>query len=101
MKKFLEEYGIAILAVIIIICLIAMSSPVGVEVSKSVKNTINKFAIASDRKIDKLNETITLKSKDIIEIDGKKYIVVEPKGLEQYLVMSLDPIHNKRFNDFG
>ena len=43
MKNFLEEYGLAILTVIVITLLIAMATPIKNGVSNSMAGVINRF----------------------------------------------------------
>ena len=52
MKSFLEEYGFAILAAIVIILLIAMASPLGDIIRTQLSNIVNKFANSANKKLD-------------------------------------------------
>ena len=52
MKSFLEEYGFAILAAIIVIVLIMMVSPVGTAVRGSVDSIVHKFTGTANNGLD-------------------------------------------------
>lgn len=52
MKSFLEEYGFAILAAIVVILLIAMSTPVGNLIKAQIMGMVDKFANTADKKLD-------------------------------------------------
>ena len=52
MKSFLEEYGFAILAAIIVIVLIMMVSPVGVAIRGSIDSVVLKFTGVADNGLD-------------------------------------------------
>ena len=52
MKSFLEEYGFAILAAIVVILLIAMASPVGNLIRDSIKGVVVKFSNKTNSMLD-------------------------------------------------
>lgn len=51
MKSFLEEYGFAILAAIVVILLIAMCTPVGNLIKQQILNMVDRFAGSADKKL--------------------------------------------------
>lgn len=51
MKSFLEEYGFAILAAIVVILLIMMTSPVGTAVKDSLSSIVTKFTNTGDESV--------------------------------------------------
>lgn len=55
MKSFLEEYGFAILAAIVVIVLIMMATPVGNAIKTSLQNVVNSFTNAADHGIGTMN----------------------------------------------
>ena len=55
MKSFLEEYGFAILAAIVVIVLILMASPVGQAIKAALLNVVEKFTNTTESAIDTLN----------------------------------------------
>ena len=44
MKSFFEEYGFVMLAAVVVIALIAMTSPVGMAVQKNMTDLIDDFS---------------------------------------------------------
>lgn len=52
MKAFLEEYGFAILAAIVVIVLIMMATPVGQAVKASLQSIVGKFTNTADNGLD-------------------------------------------------
>lgn len=55
MKSFLEEYGFAILAAIVVILLIAMATPVGDVVKKQIFNVVDDFGSGTNAKLSAIN----------------------------------------------
>ena len=58
MKSFLEEYGFAILAAIIVIVLIMMVSPVGVAIRGSIDSVVLKFTGVADNGLDSASDKV-------------------------------------------
>ena len=58
MKAFLEEYGFAILAAIVVIVLIMMASPIGEAVRKSLKSIVEKFTNTADNGLGAADDKI-------------------------------------------
>lgn len=52
MKSFLEEYGYAILGVIVVIVLIAMVTPLGKVIKSALANVVNNFSAKTQNKLD-------------------------------------------------
>ena len=55
MKSFLEEYGFAILAAIVVIVLILMASPVGQAIKAALLNVVEKFTNTTESALDTVN----------------------------------------------
>lgn len=55
MKAFLQEYGFSILAAIVVILLIMMISPVGVNIKESLKSVVTNFSTTTENGIDNVN----------------------------------------------
>ena len=67
MKKFFEEYGFTILASIVVILLITMTTPIGTVVKNNISNVIDSFSDKTSQKLDATSK-INLYSKDVIKI---------------------------------
>ena len=74
MKSFLEEYGFAILAAIIVIILIMMVSPVGTSVKESLGSVVFKFTGTANEGLDSasdvLSDSLLRLSGEEVEVDG-------------------------------
>lgn len=55
MKRFLKDYGFAIISVIVIITLVAMSSPIGTTIKTEVSNITSSFAALAENKFDHID----------------------------------------------
>ena len=55
MKAFLQEYGFAILATIVVILLIMMVSPVGIKIRDSIEGVVLKFGDSAENGLDSAN----------------------------------------------
>lgn len=87
MKSFFEEYGFTILASIVVILLITMTTPIGTVVKNNISNIIDSFSDKTSQKLDATSK-INLYSKDVIKIDGKRYIVIKHIEENVYLLMA-------------
>lgn len=55
MKQFLKDYGFAIISAIVIITLVAMSTPIGATIKSEVSNITNSFAALTENKFDHID----------------------------------------------
>lgn len=95
MKGFLEEYGLIIVVVAVILLMLLFGKS---GYAKSIQDAI----LGSTNHIVETGENITKKevhvtTGDVLDIEGNKYIVLEKQGNYQALVMTVDSIGEKRF----
>lgn len=95
MKGFLEEYGLIIVVVAVILLMLLFGKT---GYAKSIQDAI----LGSADHIVETGEGVTkgseVKSSDILNIEGKEYIVLEKQGNNQALVMTVNSIGNREFN---
>lgn len=99
MKSFLEEYGFAILATIVVILLIMMISPVGMTIRDSFADIVLRFSSTSENsidnagaKLDNLLSNIGAGKGDVItfeEYEGYDFIILDDQS-DRMLVMLLN-----------
>lgn len=97
MKGFLQEYGIIMVVVAVVLGMLAFGKT---GYAKGIQNAI----LGSTNHIVETGENIVpkpVKASDIIEIEGTKYIVLEKRGNYQALVMTASSIGKKQFLDNG
>lgn len=94
MKGFLEEYGLIIVVVAVILLMLLFGKS---GYAKSIQDAI----LGSANHIVETGENITKKDKitasDTIDIEGVKYVVLEERENNQALVMTASSIGNKKF----
>ena len=95
MKGFLEEYGLIIVVVAVILLMLLFGKS---GYAKSIQDAI----LGSTNHIVETGENITKKevhvtTGDMLDIEGNKYIVLEKQGNYQALVMTVDSIGEKSF----
>lgn len=93
MKRFLEEYGLIIVVVAVILLMLLFGKS---GYAKSIQDAI----LGSANHIVETGENVVpkhAKASDIIEIEGTKYIVLEEREGYQALVMTTSSIGNKKF----
>ena len=95
MKGFLEEYGLIIVVVAVILLMLLFGKS---GYAKSIQDAI----LGSTNHIVETGENITKKevhvtTGDVLDIEGNKYIVLEKQGNYQALVMTVDSIGEKSF----
>lgn len=94
MKGFLQEYGIIMVVVAVVLGMLAFGKT---GYAKSIQNAI----LGSANHIVETGENIVpkpVKAGDTLDIEGTKYIVLEERGGYQALVMTASSIGKKRFN---
>lgn len=62
MKKFLEEYGYAIVGIVVVICLVAIVTPVGKNIKTQLTDMIGNFASKTSEKADSSLDAIDITS---------------------------------------
>lgn len=95
MKGFLEEYGLIIVVVAVILLMLLFGKT---GYAKSIQDAI----LGSADHIVETGENITKKevhvtAGDTLDIEGNKYVVLEEKGNSQALVMTASSIGSKAF----
>lgn len=96
MKKFFENYGFVALISVVVIVLIIIATPVGNSVENATTSMIGSFKNQVVNAANEINNP--LRPNMMIEIGGRKYVILQNKGNNQYLVMDIDGIGNKQFN---
>lgn len=95
MKGFLQEYGVIMVVVAVVLGMLAFGKT---GYAKSIQDAI----LGSADHIVETGENITkgseVKSSDILNIEGKGYIVLEKQGNSQALVMTASSIGDRNFN---
>ena len=95
MKGFLQEYGIIMVVVAVVLGMLAFGKT---GYAKSIPDAI----LGSADHIVETGEGVTkgseVKSSDILNIEGKGYIVLEKQENNQALVMTTSSIGNREFN---
>lgn len=113
MKRFFEEYGGIALAILVVLVLIAILSPVGGKIKGSLKevtkgfddkmkNGMNSSGIgfggSSGGGGTKPEQTVNLITGQKITIAGKEYTVIENVQGTQYKVLANDVLPDETFN---
>lgn len=95
MKGFLEEYGLIIVVVAVILLMLLFGKS---GYAKSIQDAI----LGSANHIVETGESVTkgsdVKTGDVIDIESAKYVVLEKQENNQALVMTTSSIGNKEFN---
>lgn len=97
MKGFLQEYGIIMVVVAVVLGMLAFGK---MGYAKSIQNAI----LGSADHIVETGKNIvpkTVKASDIIEIEGTKYIVLEEREDNQALVMTTSGVRMLQFDMSG
>ena len=99
MKKFFENYGFVALISIVVIVLIIIATPVGNSVENATTSMIGSFKNQVDSATNEINNP--LRPNSIIELKGRKYVILQNRMNNQYLVMDINGIGNREFNTNG
>ena len=102
MKQFLEDYGFAIVVTIVVINIIAMTTPIGNTIKSQVLNAVNTFAAVVDNKFNENPSANPYRNKalsaqrlyDIGEWNLTEDDIVYVNGVECY-VLEVSPDNSK------
>ena len=113
MKRFLNDYGFAILAAIVVIVLVAFSSSVSSAIQKQTVNTIQSLGKVANNDLNKIDDSVSLidltsinksgvvgdfsRKGNLVTINGTQYRVLEVNGT-QVKVMSMVNVGSSVFN---
>lgn len=103
MKKIFENYGFIALVSIAVLILITVANPIGKTIEGNMKTTISSLAGSVTNQLDEVTfpSTLGYKPKDVVEIGGKNYVVLQDRGSNRYLVMDINGIGNREYNTDG
>lgn len=96
MKGFLEEYGLIIVVVAVILLMLLFGKS---GYAKSIQDAILGSADHIVETGEGVTKGLEVKSSDILNIEGSKYIVLEKQGNSQALVMTTKCLGNEKFQD--
>lgn len=96
MKGFLQEYGIIMVVVAVVLGMLTFGKT---GYAKSIQNAILGSADHIVETGEGVTKGLEVKSSDILNIEGSKYIVLEKQGNSQALVMTTKCLGNKKFQD--
>lgn len=117
MKQFLEDYGFAIVVTIVVITIIAMTTPIGNTIKSQVLNTVNTFAAVVDNKFNEnpsanpyRNKALSaqrlydigewnLTEDDIVYVNGVECYVLEVSPDNSKAKLITKDIYDVRFDD--
>lgn len=81
MKKFLEKYGFVILAAIVVILLVVMTSPIGSTIKASVLNIVDSFGSKTVTKINKTDKEV------ITTLKGSEFTIESKSETDKYIAI--------------
>lgn len=114
MKRFLNDYGFAILAAIVVIVLVTFSSSVSSAIQKQTANTIQSLGKVANNDLNKIDDSVSLidltsinksgvvgdfsRKGNLVTISGTQYRVLEVNGT-QVKVVSIESVRRSKFNN--
>ena len=103
MKHFFSKYGFTVLGALVVCALLVMVSPLGKQIGNGIKGQADSLGTVASTTIEGVGVPSTLgyKPKDVVEIGGKNYVVLQDRGSNRYLVMDINGIGNREFNTDG
>lgn len=97
MKGFLQEYGIIMVVVAVVLGMLGFSKTAyAKEIQKSIVGSINHITETGENITKTKKEKVTVS--DTLDIEGTKYVVLEEREKNQVLVMTASSIGNKVFH---
>ena len=100
MKHFFSKYGFTVLGALVVCALLVMVSPLGKQIGDGIKGQADSLGTVASTTIEGVGVPSTLgyKPKDVVEIGGKNYVVLQDRGSNRYLVMDINGIGNREYN---
>lgn len=86
MKSFLEEYGFAILAAIVVILLIAMATPVGNLIKGQILGVVESFGSSANNKLSSIDagDAISLSVKQATQKNAFLYVATSDSSADTF-----------------
>lgn len=101
MKGFLEEYGLIIVVVaVILLMLLFGKTGYAKSIQNAILGSVDHIVETGDNITKSDKKDINLKTGDLIDIDGTRYVVIEQKESSNYLVMTESSIGQKAFQTY-
>lgn len=97
MDSFFERYGRLIIVAVVVCFVLLLFTPMKNRIGNNINGFVGNFANQINKSLNEVRMPDELGAGDILEIEGKKYIVMSKKTKNTYLVISGESIGNIQF----
>lgn len=98
MKGFLQEYGIIMVVVAVVLGMLAFGKTGYAKgIQNAILGSVDHIVETGDNITKTDKKEINVKTGDLIDIDGTRYVVIEQKESSKYLVMTDNSIESRAF----
>lgn len=97
MDSFFERYGRLIIVAVVVCFVLLLFTPMKNKIGDNINGFVGNFANQTNKSLNEVRMSDELGAGDILEIEGKKYIVMSKKDKDTYLVISGENIGNTQF----
>lgn len=97
MDSFFERYGRLIIVAVVVCFVLLLFTPMKNKIGDNINGFVGNFANQTNKSLNEVRMPDELGAGDILEIEGKKYIVMSKKDKDTYLVISGENIGNTQF----
>lgn len=99
MDSFFERYGRVIIVAVAICFVLLLFTPMKNKIGDNINGFVGNFANQTNKSLNEVRMPDELGTGDILEIEGKKYIVMSKKDKDTYLVISGENIGNMQYQE--
>lgn len=97
MDSFFERYGRLIIVAVVVCFVLLLFTPMKNKIGDNINGFVGNFANQTNKSLNEVRMPDELGAGDILEIEGKKYIVMSKKAKDTYLVISENSIGNMQY----
>lgn len=97
MDGFFEKYGRMIIVAVAICFVLLLFTPMKNKIGDNINGFVGNFANQTNKSLNEVRMPDELGTGDILNIEGKKYIVMSKKDKDTYLLISGENIGNMQY----
>ena len=97
MDSFFERYGRLIIVAVVVCFVLLLFTPMKNKIGDNINGFVSNFANQTNKSLNEVRMPGEVRTGDVVEVEGKKYIVMSEKDKDTYLVISGENIGNMQY----
>lgn len=97
MDSFFERYGRLIIVAVVVCFVLLLFTPMKNKIGDNINGFVSNFANQTNKSLNEVRMPGEVRTGDVVEVEGSKYIVLEQKENSKVLVMTVESIGKRAF----